>query len=136
MKLWNDSVSERFDSYMKKSLRRCLFRYREKNKLITDVEVLSNDEIGSYSFEDIDFFENRVRMLNLDIIIKNDLLYELLRSLEQYQRDIIYLSMCQNYTDREIGEKLNMSRSSVQRMKTKLRTYLKDKLTGGDANEE
>ncbi len=136
MKLWNDSVSERFDSYMKKSLRRCLFRYREKNKLITDVEVLSNDEIGTYSFEDIDFFENRVRMLNLDIIIKNDLLYELLRSLEQYQRDIIYLSMCQNYTDREIGEKLNMSRSSVQRMKTKLRTYLKDKLTGGDANEE
>lgn len=136
MKLWNDSVSERFDSYMKKSLRRCLFRYREKNKLITDVEVLSNDEIGTYSFEDMDFFENRVRMLNLDIIIKNDLLYELLRSLEQYQRDIIYLSMCQNYTDREIGEKLNMSRSSVQRMKTKLRTYLKDKLTGGDANEE
>ena len=136
MKLWNDSVSERFDSYMKKSLRRCLFRYREKNKLITDVEILSNDEIGVYSFEDLDFFENRVRMLNLDIIIKNDLLYELLRSLEQYQRDIIYLSMCQNYTDREIGEKLNMSRSSVQRMKTKLRTYLKDKLTGGDANEE
>lgn len=136
MKLWNDSVSERFDSYMKKSLRRCLFRYREKNKLITDVEILSNDEIGVYSFEDLDFFENRVRMLNLDIIIKNDLLYELLRSLEQYQRDIIYLSMCQNYTDREIGEKLNMSRSSVQRMKTKLRTYLKDKLTGGDTNEE
>ena len=77
MKLWNDSVSERFDSYMKKSLRRCLFRYREKNKLITDVEILSNDEIGVYSFEDLDFFENRVRMLNLDIIIKNDLLYEL-----------------------------------------------------------
>ena len=136
MKLWNDSVSERFDSYMKKSLRRCLFRYREKNKLITDVEILSNDEIGVYSFEDLDFFENRVRMLNLDIIIKNDLLYELLRSLEQYQRDIIYLSMCQNYTDREIGEKLNMSRSAVQRMKIKLRTYLKDKLTGGDTNEE
>ena len=136
MKLWNDSVSERFDSYMKKSLRRCLFRYREKNKLITDVEILSNDEIGVYSFEDLDFFENRVRMLNLDIIIKNDLLYELLRSLEQYQRDITYLSMCQNYTDREIGEKLNMSRSAVQRMKIKLRTYLKDKLTGGDTNEE
>ena len=136
MKIWNDSVSERFDSYMKKSLRRCLFRYREKNKLITDVEILSNDEIGVYSFEDLDFFENRVRMLNLDIIIKNDLLYELLRSLEQYQRDIIYLSMCQNYTDREIGEKLNMSRSAVQRMKIKLRTYLKDKLTGGDTNEE
>ena len=136
MKLWNDSVSERFDSYMKKSLRRCLFRYREKNKLITDAEILSNDEIGVYSFEDLDFFENRVRMLNLDIIIKNDLLYELLRSLEQYQRDIIYLSMCQNYTDREIGEKLNMSRSAVQRMKIKLRTYLKDKLTGGDTNEE
>ena len=121
---------------MKKSLRRCLFRYREKNKLITDVEILSNDEIGVYSFEDLDFFENRVRMLNLDIIIKNDLLYELLRSLEQHQRDIIYLSMCQNYTDREIGEKLNMSRSAVQRMKIKLRTYLKDKLTGGDTNEE
>ena len=136
MKLWNDSVSERFDSYMKKSLRRCLFRYREKNKLITDVEILSDDEIGVYSFEDLDFFENRVRMLNLDIIIKNDLLYELLRSLEQYQRDIIYLSMCQNYTDREIGEMLNMSRSAVQRMKIKLRTYLKDKLTGGDTNGE
>ena len=136
MKLWDDSVSERFDSYMKKSLRRCLFRYREKNKLIMDVEILSNDEIGVYSLEDFDFFENRVRMLDFDIIIKNDLLYELLLSLEQYQRDIIYLSMCQNYTDREIGEKLNMSRSTVQRMKIKLRTYLKDKITGGDSNEK
>ena len=136
MKQWNDSVSERFDSYMKKSLRRCLFRYRKKNKLITDVEILNNDEIEVYYLEDFDFFENHVQMLNFDIIIKNDLLYDLLRSLEQYQRDIIYLSMCQNYTDRDIGEKLNMSRSAVQRMRTKLRTYLKDKLTGGDANEE
>lgn len=117
MKLWDDSVSERFDSYMKKSLRRCLFRYREKNKLINDIEILCNDEIGVYSLEDFDFFENRVRMLNFDMIIKNDLLYELLRSLEQYQRDIIYLSMCQNYSDREIGERLNMSRSAVQRIK-------------------
>ena len=135
MKQWNDSVSERFDSYMKKSLRRCLFRYRKKNKLITDVEIINNDEIEVYYLEDFDFFENHVQMLNFDIVIKNDLLYELLRSLEQYQRDIIYLSMCQNYTDRDIGEKLNMSRSAVQRMRTKLRTYLKDKLTGGDSNE-
>jgi len=136
MKLWDDSVSERFDSYMKKSLRRCLFRYQEKNKLIADIEILSDAEIGVCSLEEFDFFENRVRMLNFDMIIKNDLLYELLRSLEQYQRDIIYLSMCQNYSDREIGERLNMSRSAVQRMKVKLRTYLKEKLTGGVTNEE
>ena len=97
----------------------------KKNKLITDVEILNNDEIEVYYLEDFDFFENHVQMLNFDIIIKDDLLYELLRSLEQYQRDITYLSMCQNYTDRDIGEKLNMSRSAVQRMRTKLRTYLK-----------
>ena len=97
----------------------------KKNKLVTDVEILNNDEIEVYYLEDFDFFENHAQILNFDIIIKNDLLYELLRSLEQYQRDIIYLSMCQNYTDRDIGEKLNMSRSAVQRMRTKLRTYLK-----------
>lgn len=117
MKLWNDSLAERFDSYMKKSLRRCLFRYREKNKNITDIEILSDDNLNSYALEDFDFLENSVRVLNFDMIVKNDLLYESLKSLEQYQRDIIYLSMCQNYSDREIGERLNMSRSAVQRIK-------------------
>ena len=136
MKLWNDSLAERFDSYMKKSLRRCLFRYREKNKNITDIEILSDDNLNSYALEDFDFLENSVRVLNFDMIVKNDLLYESLKSLEQYQRDIIYLSMCQNYSDREIGERLNMSRSKVQRMKTKLKAHLKNKLIGDDTSEE
>ena len=42
----------------------------KKNKLITDVEILNNDEIEVYYLEDFDFFENHAQILNFDIIIK------------------------------------------------------------------
>ena len=57
-------------------------------------------------------------------------------SLEQYQRDIIYLSVCESLSDQKIGEKLKMSRSKVQRIKTNVLKYLKRRMKGEYNNED
>ena len=108
----------------------------KRNRLIE--RELLGDEILLFegiSDEEFDFMENRVRVLNFDMIIKNDLLYEVMNSWQQHHRDIIYLSLCEQWTDVDIGSSLNMSRSTVQRLKKKLHNELKEKLTGGN-NED
>lgn len=108
----------------------------KRNRLIE--RELLGDEILLFegiSDEEFDFMENRVRVLNFDMTIKNDLLYEVMNSWQQHHRDIIYLSLCEQWTDVDIGSSLNMSRSAVQRLKKKLHNELKEKLTGGN-NED
>lgn len=108
----------------------------KRNRLIE--RELLGDEILLFegiSDEELDFMENRVRVLNFDMTIKNDLLYEVMNSWQQHHRDIIYLSLCEQWTDVDIGSSLNMSRSAVQRLKKKLHNELIEKLTGGN-NED
>ena len=108
-----------------------------KRNRIIESEILGDDFLlfESISDEEFDFMENRVRVLNFDMTIKNDLLYEVMNSWQQHHRDIIYLSLCEQWTDVDIGSSLNMSRSAVQRLKKKLHKELKEKLTGG-SNED
>ena len=70
------------------------------------------------------------------LTVKNDLLYEVLNSMEQQQRDIVYLSLCKDMSDKKIGEKLKMSRSSVQRIKQSMKRRIYDAMTGGSKNED
>jgi RNA polymerase sigma factor (sigma-70 family) len=105
---------------------------------IQEHEVLS-DEIAFFD-ENINdaaiFIENRVKVMNFDMIVKNDLLYAVLSSWKQRHRDIIYLSFCEQWSDNQIGELLKMSRSNVQRIKKRLQKELESKLIGGSGEDK
>lgn len=74
-------------------------------------------------------------IMNFKMTVKNDLLYEVLNAMEQQQRDIIYLSLCEKMSDRETGKRLQMSRSKVQRIKQQMKIEIYNAMTGGTQND-
>lgn len=135
MEEYQNIIIKRFDSYAKASMRNCLYHIRLKRKRVIENETVTDiEEICVTTFDDYDFIENSVRVLGFDMIIKNDLLYEILKSLEQKHRDVLYLSACESLSDRIIGERLNISRPAVQRIKSKVMKELRKKLIG-DSDE-
>lgn len=131
MEEYRNIIIKRFDSYAKASMRNCLYQIRLKRKRIVENETITDiEELRVIAFDNYDFIENRVRVLGFDMIIKNDLLYEVLKSFEQKYRDVLYLSACESLSDRIIGERLNISRPAVQRIKSKAMKELRRRLIG------
>lgn len=126
----------------KKKVRVSLYNFRvniykaeikmhEREFTTDETEVLEGEFHDDYSF-----LENKVVVMDFKMTVKNDLLYEVLDAMEQHQRDIIYLSLCEDMSDKEISEKLQMSRSKVQRIKQKLKNEIYDAMTGGSQDED
>ncbi len=137
MKDKNTDTIACFDTYVKTSLRNCLYDIRLKNKKSNMYEVLMDIETLGITTEDkYNIEENYVKVLDFDMMIKNDLLYEVLESLEKHQRDIIYLSTCEKWSDAKIGKLINMSQSNVQRIKTKVIKQIRKIMIGDDSNEK
>ncbi|MBQ7301451.1 MAG: sigma-70 family RNA polymerase sigma factor [Clostridia bacterium] len=80
--------------------------------------------------DELSFLENHVPMLGRQIPFKNDLLYEILRSMTQRERDILFLGYCCGWSDQKIADHLHLSRSSVQRIRKRTFEALQDKLVG------
>lgn len=112
-----------FKKHIRTSLQNFRIDIYRLYKKIHEKEFLTEEsDIGKdVSYDNYDFLENKVIVMDFKMTVKNDLLYEVLNSLEQHQRDIIYLSMCEEMSDMEISKKLKMSRSKVQRIKQKLK---------------
>lgn len=105
---------------------------RQERMLLTEEKFIREE--GFY--DNYVFLENTVIVMDFKMTVKNDLLYEVLNSMEQQQRDIIYLSLCKDMSDKKIGEKLKLSRSSVQRIKQSMKKQIYDAMTGGSKNED
>lgn len=105
-------------------------RLCEKEVLMDEIFLFEGEFQDDYSF-----LENRVTVMNFKMTVKNDLLYAVLNAMEQPQRDIIYLSLCEEMSDREIGERLQMSRSRVQRIKQQMKIKIYNAMTGGTQND-
>lgn len=105
---------------------------RQERMLLTEEKFIKEE--GFY--DNYAFLENTVIVMDFKMTVKNDLLYEVLNSMEQQQRDIIYLSLCKDMSDKKIGEKLKMSRSNVQRIKQSMKMQIYDAMTGGSKNED
>lgn len=105
-------------------------RLCEKEVLMDEIFLFEGEFQDDYSF-----LENKVTVMNFKMTVKNDLLYAVLNAMEQPQRDIIYLSLCEEMSDREIGERLQMSRSKVQRIKQQMKIKIYDAMTGGTQND-
>jgi RNA polymerase sigma factor (sigma-70 family) len=132
-----------FDSYCKKVLKNEARDYhremkRRRNKEIS-FSALSRKELEQLSTTDIYFATEQIfNVLGDDIIVTNESVAEALRNLpEQRNRDIILLYYFLELTDREIGKKLDMIRSTVQnRRKSTLRELKKIiEEENGDENE-
>ena len=68
------------------------------------------------------------------ILIENDLLADALNALPQDNRDILLMYWFLELADREIGERLSLSRRTVNNRRQQAYELLKE-LMGGDANE-
>lgn len=100
-------------------------RTAEKEIDLDDALMLEADLEDEFSF-----LENHVSMLGHQIPFKNDLLYEILCSMTQRERDILFLGYCYGWSDQKIADHLHMSRSAVQRMRKRAFEELQDKLIG------
>ena len=138
MKLSQDeknTIRHQFDCYCKKILREesrnikmKLFREYDWQKDLQDIARISAKElvyIDIYPFEE-EFFE----VLNCLVAVQNENLAHALQILSEDKREIILLAYFLDVSDREIAEKLNLFRSTVQRNRTIALKILKEQLAG------
>ena len=108
-----------FDSFCKKVLKHEARDYYDELKRQRDKEVsfsnLSVKEMDQLYTEDKYFVTEQIfSVLGLDVIITDGVIAGALESLPERKRDIILLSYFLELSDREIGDKLNMLRNTVQ----------------------
>ena len=134
----NTIIVNRFKKFIRVSLQNHSINLHKKHSRLKELEIELEDAMlyDEAVYDEYSFLENFVRVMDFNMMIKNNLLYEALRSMEQRHRDIVYLSLCESWSDKQIGQKLNMSRSSVQRIKKRLHDELKRKLVGGEEDDE
>lgn len=124
-----------FDSFCKKVLKHEARDYYDELKRQRDREVsfsdLSEKELAQLYTEDKYFVSEQIfNVLGLNVIVTDDVIAEALQSLPERKRDIILLSYFLELSDREIGDKLNMLRSTVQYQRTSTLQQLKNFMKG------
>ena len=73
------------------------------------------------------FLENHVPVLDIQMLVKDDLLYEILMDMTQQQRDVLYLHYCSGWSDETISKQMQISRAAVQRMRSRLILEMREK---------
>lgn len=132
MKPSNHEQSKRhaFDSFCKKILKNEardyydeLKRQRKKEKSFSDLSLKEMDQL--YTADKYFVTEQIFNVLGLDVIVTDDVIAGALENLSEQKRDIILLSYFFELSDREIGDKLNMLRSTVQYQRTRTLQMIK-----------
>ena len=108
-----------FDSFCKKILKNEARDYYKAIKRQVEREILfselSEHELEQLSTMDSYFeIERTFNVLGCEIIVVDELIAELLQKLPEHKRNIILLSYFLGMTDREIGAKLDLIRTTVQ----------------------
>ena len=130
-----------FDSFCKKVLKNearnvYLAIKRQRDKEVSFSE-LSARELEQLSVTDKYFATEQIfNVLGNDIIVCDETIAEALRRLPEQRRDIILLSYFLELSDGEIGEKLDLIRSTVQYQRTSTLRELKKLLEVDIANEQ
>lgn len=77
-----------------------------------------------------DHYDEMKRQREREVVVNDELIAEALRTLPERKRDIILLAYFLEMSDREIGEKLNLLRATVQYQRTstlrELKKYLEE----------
>jgi RNA polymerase sigma factor (sigma-70 family) len=134
------TVRHQFDNFCKKVLREEARDYIREIRRLADRETtfseLSEEQMNRLYAQDIYPSETyRFEVQGYHVAIQDGRLADALNALSDEQRDIVLLSYCLEMSDREIGERLNMVRSTVQYRRTssitKMRERLEVKTDGG-----
>ena len=97
-------------------------RLEERETDLDDGIMIEADTEDAFAF-----LENHVPVLDIQMLVKDDLLYEILMEMTQQQRDVLYLHYCRGLSDDIISKQMQMSRASVQRMRSRLILEMRDK---------
>ena len=128
-----------FDSFCKKVLKcEACNGYREisrRKKHSIPFSELPEDAMEQLAAYDRYPWEYNTFILGGDVIlIENDLLADALNALPQDNRDILLMYWFLEMADREIAERMNLARRTINNRRLKSYRLLKE-LMGGDANE-
>ena len=126
-----------FDSFCKKVLRNDARNYYGEMKRLRDREAsfseLSEQKLRQLSTTDRYFEAEQIfTVSDRDIIVNDENIAEALRSLPEDKRYIILLHYFLDFSDVEIGKKLNLIRSTVQYQRTKAVQELRRIMEGND----
>jgi RNA polymerase sigma factor (sigma-70 family) len=117
------TVRHQFDSFCRKILREEARDYIRELSRLAEHEVslseLSEEQMERlYVMDEYPSEQHCFDVQGYHVMIRDDRLAEALSSLSDEKRDIVLLAYCLDMSDREIGEKLNMVRCTVQRRRT------------------
>lgn len=123
-------VMKMFSAYIRISLKNCSLNYIRKERRRKAHEILTSNLDGKYYTMQDDFptQNNILQIMDSAICIKQDLLYDVLRNMEKRRRDVAYLSFGLGMTDQKIAETMQISRSTVQRIKKQALEELREKM--------
>ncbi|MGD9568689.1 MAG: RNA polymerase sigma factor [Sedimentibacter sp.] len=129
------SKQHAFDSFCKKILKHEARDYydelnRQRSREITFSDLSAKEMEQFYTVDKYFVTEQIFNVLGLDVIVTDDVIIEALQCLSELKRDIILLSYFLELSDREIGDKLNMLRSTVQYQRTRTLQQLKTFMEG------
>ena len=124
-----------FDSFCKKILKHEardyydeLKRQRRKEKTFSDLSAKEMEQL--YTVDKYFVTEEIFNVLGLNITVTDDAIIKALQRLPECKRDIILLSYFLELSEREIGDKLNMLRSTVQYQRTRTLQQIKTFMEG------
>jgi len=128
-------IISKFDTYIKKSLknelRHCIRdAKRERDKVVSFSNLTKSEENTLYISEEYpsEKFEEKIETELFDVIIRDELLYEVLKKLKPKSRNIILLKYWFEMTDYEVGQLLDMKRDAVVQHRNRTLSNLKRKI--------
>jgi len=123
-----ETIQHQFDTVIKKNMKGLARNYLHSLSKRSEKEIcfseLPEDELNSLCT--VDEYRSDFSFFNVagyEVAIKNELLGEALSFLSGKMRDIVLLSYCLEMSDAEIGEYMNLVRSTIFR---KRKTALKE----------
>ena len=125
------TVRHQFDCFCKKILHGEKVNYEREMEYRGKHEIsfsqLTQEELGRLnSMDEYTAEEAMFRVLDYDVVVKDDLISEALKTLPEKKRNVILLSFFMDMTDTEIAKRMNLVRSTIHHHRvSSLRTLKK-----------
>ena len=125
------TVRHQFDYFCKKILHGEKVNYEREMEYRGKHEIsfsqLTQEELGRLnSMDEYTAEEAMFRVLDYDVVVKDDLISEALKTLPEKKRNVILLSFFMDMTDAEIAKQMNLVRSTIHHHRvSSLRTLKK-----------
>ena len=125
------TVRHQFDYFCKKILHGEKVNYEREMEYRRKHEIsfsqLTQEELGRLNcIDEYTAEEEMFHVLDYDVVVKDDLISEALKTLPEKKRNVILLSFFMDMTDTEIAKRMNLVRSTIHHHRvSSLRTLKK-----------